>query len=147
MQFYYCILMTRRLRVKTKINIDDFKRGVIDAARYMSRGNTDDELSDKRDEQSIKRFVLDIAGNDTSTSYTEGFEFGVELTRDGGIIETEEEKDEARFLMQNGAEHLFDEDLISQIKAEDQSTEEGFWDNRPDIDNLLDGKGEKDERS
>ena len=33
---------------------------------------------------------------------------------------------------------------FSEIKAEDQSTEEGFWDNRPDIDNLLDDKGEKE---
>ena len=43
--------MIRRLRMKTEINLDDFKKGVIDASRYMSRGNTDDELSDKRDEQ------------------------------------------------------------------------------------------------
>ena len=124
--------------MKTKINIDDFKKGIIDAVKHMSRGNTDDELSEKKDMQSVKRFVLDIVGNDTSTSYAEGFEFGIELTKEGGIIETEEEKDMARFLMQEGVEHLFDEHIISEIKAEDQSTEEGFWDNRPDIDNLLD---------
>ncbi len=131
--------------MKTKINIDDYKKGIIDAVKHMSRGNTDDELSEKKDMQSVKRFVLDIVGNDTSTSYAEGFVFGIELTKEGGIIETEEEKDTARFFMEAGAEDLFDEDLISEIKAEDQSTEEGFWDDRPDIDNLLDDKGEKDE--
>lgn len=127
--------------MKTEINLDDFKKGVIDASRYMSRGNTDDELSDKRDEQSMRRYVLEIAGNDASTAYTKGFTFGVALRR---VIETEEEKDMARFFMEAGAESLFGEDLISQVKAEDQSTEEGFWDNRPDIDNLLDDKGEKE---
>jgi len=121
--------------MKTEINLDDFKKGVIDASRYMSRGNTDDELSDKRDEQSMRRYVLEMVGNDASTSYTEGFTFGVALKK---VIETEEEKDMARFLMQEGVENLFDEHIISEIKAEDQSTEEGFWDNRPDIDNLLD---------
>ena len=141
MQCCYCIFMIRRLRMKTEINLDDFKKGVIDASRYMSRGNTDDELSDKRDEQSMRRYVLEMVGNDASTSYTEGFTFGVALKK---VIETEEEKDMARFLMQEGVEHLFDEHIISEIKAEDQSTEEGFWDNRPDIDNLLDDKGEKE---
>ena len=142
MQCYCCILMIRRIRMQTETNIDDFKKGIIDAVKHMSRRSTDDELSEKKDMQSVKRFVLDSVGNDTPTLYAEGFEFGVVLIK---VIETEEEKDEARFGMQNGAGHLFDEGLISQIKAEDQSTEEGFWDNRPDIDNLLDDKGEKDE--
>tara|TARA_R110000824_G_scaffold219020_1_gene405831 strand:- start:550 stop:933 length:384 start_codon:yes stop_codon:yes gene_type:complete len=124
--------------MKTKINIDDYKKGIIDAVKHMSRGNTDDELSDKRDIQSVKRFVLDIVGNDTPTSYAEGFEFGIELTKEGGIIETEQEKDEARFFMKENMGHLFDEETLSEIRAEDQSTEEGFWDNKPDIDNLLD---------
>ena len=135
MQCCYCIFMIRRLRKETEINIDDFKKGVIDASRYMSRGNNDDELSVKRDEQSIKRYVLEMMGNDSSTSYTKGFTFGVALKK---VIETEEEKDMARFLMHEGAEHLFDEHIISEIKAEDQSTEEGFWDDRPDLDDLLD---------
>ena len=117
MQCCYCIFMIRRLRMKTEINLDDFKKGVIDASRYMSRGNTDDELSDKRDEQSMRRYVLEMVGNDASTSYTEGFTFGVALKK---VIETEEEKDMASFLMQEGVEHLFDEHIISEIKSEDQ---------------------------